>query len=341
MKYLLPLSLTLILYSCSNNERKVSVVTAFENSGVLLSRIHKTSVPVLLPRSMFISNNKLFIYKEKENKLFHIFNLPDLTYICEAGDRGQGPNDFGVLDTRSFHFCQEGFNVLEAGSNILKTVIFKDDNLFVTHSERMLVSNISTNGFYPLADNVYLTLGTLVDVNEYNLFDKKTKTVAKTGDYPQWTLKHVDQPHEVFVTYLKSCAVHPDGKRFASFYGRFKRLRIYDNSASLLHDIDVRIEPYSEDIEEDIKQQYIYYIGQPYATSDHIYALCLNAKGNDRETANACELHVWNWEGKPIGCYKFDRRITLMALNEKQDKIYGLNHLIDNEIYIYDIPHLN
>jgi hypothetical protein len=340
MKYIISLSLILVLCSCSNNESRVSVVTAFDNSGVLLSRIHKTIVPVLLPRSMFVSNNKLFIYKEKEDKLFHVFNLPDLTYVCETGNRGQGPNDFGLLDTRSFHFCKEGFYVLEAGSNILKTVIFKDDDLFVTHAESMFVSNISNNGFYPLADSVYLTLGTLVDTNEYNLFDKKTRTLAKTGNYPQWTLKNVDRPHEVFMTYLKSCAVHPDGKRFASFYGRFKRLRIYDNSASLLHDIEVRIEPYSEDIEEDIKQQYVYYIGQPYATSDYIYALCSNSKGNDR-MANACELHIWNWEGEPIGCYKFDRRITLMALDEEQNKIYGLNNLIDNEIYIYDIPHLN
>lgn len=340
MKHILSLLLLLICCGCSNNMYNGTVVTAFKNTGELVSNIQKTSVPVLLPRSMFIVDNKLFIYREKEDKLFHIFNLPNLDYVCDVGNRGQGPDDFGHLDTRSFHVYKNRFNVLEATSNILKTVVFENDHLSVIHSEKMFQSKVSNNGFYLLADSVYLTFGSLIDTQEYCLFDKNTGKAVNIGDYPQWTLRNVDQPHEVFITYLKSCVVHPNGKKFAAFYGRFKRLRIYDDSVNLLHEVDVKIEPYSVDIEKDIREQTVYYIGQPHATSNYIYALCSNSNGNVSSATNDCELHIWDWEGNPVGCYKFDRKVSLMALSEAHNKIFALNNSVDNEIYIYDIPKL-
>ena len=47
---------------------------------------------------MGIVGEKLVVYKEKEEKLFSLFNLPDCSYIGDMGNRGQGPNDFNLLD---------------------------------------------------------------------------------------------------------------------------------------------------------------------------------------------------------------------------------------------------
>jgi hypothetical protein len=319
---------------------KTFVVTAFEETGELTASVQKIPVPVLIPRYMCIVNDKLFIYKEKEDKLFDIFHLPDCTYLCSDGVRGQGPDDFNLLDTRSFHVVENSFKVLEAGSNRLKTVVFEDNHLSVLYSEPVFQNYASNNGFYPLADSIYLTFGNIGDLNEYCLYDKKKGTLTKTGDYPQWTMVNTKESYQLFVTYLKSCVVHPNGKMVASFYGRFKRLRIYDNSATLLRDIDVRIEPYSKDIEEDVANQSVYYIGQPQAIGNHIYALCSNSKGNNPDAPNACELQVWNWNGKPVACYKLDRKISLIALSEKYGKIFAIDKSVDNELYIYDIPKL-
>jgi hypothetical protein len=318
--------------SQSMSDSTLSVVTAFGKTGELMASVKKISEPVLLPRFMCVANDYLFVYKEKESLLFEIFHLPEGTYLCSAGYRGQGPDDFLLLDTRSFQVSGNGFKVMEAGTNQLKTVLFENNQLHVSHAEKML-ENPSNNGFYPLADSIYLTLGNIGDLNEYNLLDKKTGSITETGDYPQWAGANVTEPGQVFFTYLKSCVVHPDGRKFAAFYARFKRLRIYDHSATLLHDIDVRTEPYSTNTEN----QYVYYIGQPQAVGNYIHALCLNSKEHP-DAPNACELQIWDWDGNPVACYRFDRKISLIALSEKYNKLFALDMAVDDELYIYDIP---
>lgn len=115
---------------------------------------------------MGIANNQLFIYKEKDEILFEFFELPDCSYIGSAGTRGQGPNEFGLLDTRSFCTSDKDFRVMEAGNNVLKTVVYEDSCLTVSHSERVFDQGIMNVGFHQLKDSVYLTLGNITDPNE-------------------------------------------------------------------------------------------------------------------------------------------------------------------------------
>lgn len=332
--------LALILGGCSDSQEGTIVVSKFEKSGELIAKVQKMPAPIFLPRAMLIANDKLYVYKEKEAELFAVFNLPDCTYMGDGGNRGQGPDDFGLLDTRSFHVLKNGFNVLESGSNILKTVIFENNRLSVVNSERIFDDYAPNNGFYHLADSMYLTLGNIGESNEYCLFNKKKKLIVKIGEYPQWVPVTTDNPMAppVFVTYIKTCVVHPNGRKFAAFYGRFKRWRIYDYSANLLHDIDVRVKPYATNFEEEVKNQPVYYIGQPQTIRNYIYVLCANSKGNDPDAPVTSELQVWDWEGRPIATYRFDRKISLMAISEKYNKIYALNNSIEDEFYIYDIP---
>ena len=49
------------------------------------------------------------------------------------------------------------------------------------------------------------------------------------------------------------------------------------------------------------------------------------------------ELQVWDWEGRPVARFKFDRKLSMMAVSPKYNKIYAL----DNELYVYDLPQLN
>lgn len=333
--------LILLCCSCAGNTEKVDVITAFEETGTLIAVVQKIPDPILLPRFIGIANNQLFVYKEKEEKLFEFFTLPDCSFLGSAGSRGQGPNEFGLLDTRSFRTSENDFSVVEAGSNILKRVVFEDSSLTVTHAERVFEQGAPNNGFYLLKDSIYLTLGNITESNEYCLLNKKTGDISQAGRYPQWTTNQLNKDNSlIFFNYLKSCVVHPDGDKFAAFYGYFKRLRIYNHTATLLHDIDVNIEPCYTNFQTgaETKEQPVYYIGQPQATKDYIYALCSNAKGSGLTVPSACELHVFDWGGKPIACYKFDRRVSLFTLSEKYNKIIALDNRIDDELYIYDLP---
>lgn len=337
----LSLLIILLFGACAGNKEKMVVVTAFEETGTLTAVVQKIPEPILLPRFMGIANNQLFVYKEKEEKLFEFFTLPNCSFLGSAGSRGQGPNEFGLLDTRSFRTSENDFSVVEAGSNLLKRVVFEDSCLTVTHTERVFEQGSPNNGFYLLKDSIYLTLGNIMESNEYGLLNKKAGDITQAGSYPQWTDTDLNKDNSLtYFTYLKSCVVHPDGDKFAAFYGYFKRVRIYDNKVNLLHDIDVQTEPCSTNFQTgaETNEQPVYYIGQPQATKNYLYALCSNAKGSGLTIPSDCELHVFNWEGKAIACYKFDRRVSLIALSEKYNKIIALNNRIDDELYIYDLP---
>lgn len=339
MKHLLLLLFVFILNACSNYENNTTIVTSFPQTGKLQAQVKQLPVPVLLPRFMGIVGEKLVVYKEKEEKIFALFNLFDCSYIGDMGSRGQGPDDFNLLDTRSFYFYENGFKVLEAGSNLLKTVVIQNDELKVSDNQPVFEQGTSNNGFYPLANDIYLTLGRLDEENEYCLLNKKTGEITQAETYPHWVeIKRKKNTPPSFVTYLKTCVVHPDGKKFASFYARFKRLRIYDQNVHLLHDIDVQVEPYSTNFNEDVQFQSGYYMGQPYATNDHIYTLCENSNIHDTQKNYRCELQVWTWEGKPIACFEFDRKISLMAISWKYNKLYAFDNSLENEIYIYNLP---
>jgi hypothetical protein len=338
MKYIVLLGLLILFCTCSGRTGQTTVVTAFPVTGKLNAYVQKIPEPLLLPRYMCVSDEYLFVYKEKESMLFEIFHLPDGAYLCTAGMRGQGPSDFGLLDTRSFEATEKGFKVMEAGSNLLKTVVFENNRLSITQSDKMFVGQVFNNGFYSIGDSVYLTLGNIGESEEYGLYDKKTGTFTKTGEYPRWTAAS-DDPIQIFFIYLKSCVVHPGGKKFAAFYSRFKRIRIYEQM-KLLHDVEVRIAPCSTEIQDSGMALSVYYTGQPQVIGKYIYALCSNSKEEKTDLPNACELHVWDWSGNPVACYQFDRKISLMTLSEKHNKIYALDLSIDNELYVYDIPDL-
>ena len=334
---LLKIIVLLICCSCTSKQKvNVSTVTDFMETGKLTAQVQKIPVDILIPRAMLIVEDKLVVYKEKEEYLFDVFSLSDYTYLFSSGIRGQGPDDFLQLDTRSFQVYENEFKVMDAG-NKYKTISFEDNRLVVKQSETITGFGRASNGFYPLADSIYLTLSYDGEAKEYVLYDKQKSSLTQKGDYPQWIKLDTDDRFQLFFTYLTSCVVHPDGKKFAAFYGRFKRWRIYDRYAVLLHDVDVRVPPYTKDLADEPE----YYIGQPQAVGNYIFTLCSNFKKSQPDAPRTCELHIWDWSGNPIACYSFDRKISLFVVSEKLNKIFALDRLISDELYIYDLPLLN
>lgn len=338
---LLFLFISIVVLTGCDKKNNTTVVTAFPQAGKLQAQVKQFPVPALLPRFMGVAGDKLVVYKEREEKMFALFGLPDCSYIGDMGNRGQGPDDFNILDSRSFYMHEDGFEVLEAGNNLLKTVSIRDNELKVLHSESIFQQGIANNGFYRLADSLYLTLGRLNEENEYCLFDRKTGEITSTDTYPNWVnIERNNNTPPPFVFYLKTCVAHPDGRKFAAFYARFKRLRIYDQQVRLLHDVDVRVAPYATNFEGGGQLWPGYYMGQPYVTDDHIYILCENSKPGASGRDYRCELQVWTWEGKPVACFEFDRKISLMAISRKFNKIYALDAQIEDEMYVYDLPEI-
>lgn len=334
----------LLCSACNDNKDvKVTAVASFPQTLALTAQVKTVPVPFLLPRYIGIADDQLFMYKEREKELFEFFSLPDCAYIGSAGTRGSGPDEFvSLLDPRGFQKLDSGFSVFESQMNVLKTLKYQDENLKVVQTENIMQPG-QTNGYYPLQDDTFVTLGNLIESKEYFLYDRKKQDVIQKFDYPQW-ISGQEEYEGIALTfaYMKQCVVHPERNKFAAFYTYFKRLRIYDKYMTLLHDVDIKVEPYHTNfaVGGDNRKSPLYYTGQPQAVNNLIYVLCLNAEAGGAEAKCKPELHVFDWDGNPVACYKLDRRVSLFAISEKHKRIYAVDNLSDKEIYIYDLPEI-
>lgn len=322
--------------SCSNERKTEKVVKEFPITEKLHGEVYKTFSPLFVPRYMGITGDYLYVYKEREKYKFVVYRIPEMEFLGEMGELGQGPNDFNLLDTRSFNQIEGGFQVVEASSHKLKSVLFDNGKMIVSSSNSISEQGYSGNGFYPLEDGGYLSLGRMEDKFEYSMYNAETKSFTSIGEYPAWyDLSSQEIP---FVVYLKNCVVSVSQDRIAAFYSRFKRFRIYDTSMNLLRDIDVQIEPYKVSLGNPGELASTYYINRPYSIGEYIYSLCSLSQTDKHGNS---ELHVWDWEGNPIACYELGRKISLFAIDEKRGKIYALNNEVEDEFYIYDLPDFN
>ncbi len=336
MKYIVFVLILSVFCTCSDSDKE-RTITEFPATGELEAEVVTVPVSFLAPRYMGISGNRLLIHKVREEKLFSIYSLPDLTHVADAGVKGQGPNDFNLLDTRSFQMTEHGFKVIDANLNMLKDVEILENGLSVKESKLLFGQGVASNGFYPMGEGRYVAFAQPDSDKEFAIYDENSGEFSLVEcSYPHWQELPKDMP--AFMAYLKTCVAHPDGKRFAAFYGRYKRWRLFDDSMKLIGDIDVRVAPHKADATLAGPEQPTYYIGQPYATDKYIYVLCSN-KNTDKDGRS--ELQVWDWEGNPVACYTFDRKLSLMAVSEKYDRIYGVDNLIENQIFVYDLSMLD
>jgi hypothetical protein len=334
MRKTLCLAFALSLLIGCHQPHGVTVVTEFPQEGPLTATTVSVPVPFLSPMAMLAFNDHLVVYKNREEFLFSFYSLPAANYLFSAGMMGQGPNDFLLLDPRSLHPTDSGFCALETMTNRVDTISVQDNRLVVSKT-KPLFRHPANNGFYPLNDSIVLLYGTVDAKKEYTLYNKRTSEMIPTGEYPHWTTKE-PQSLQQFMTYIKSSVVHPLGNRFASFYGRFKRFRIYDASGTILHDVQVHIGKY--DAPETASPTY--YIGQPQAVGKYIYVLCANTVGAATEKTSAYELQVWDWNGAPIACYTLDKNLSMFSISEKYRKLYALIRTNADELFIYDLPSL-
>ena len=334
----------LLVYGCAH-KYEVKEITSFNKNGQLTAQVKKIAEPILLPRYMGITGEKLMVYKEKEHYMFEFFSLPEAEYLGSAGTRGQGPNEWiGILDPRSFCLSDTAFSVIDASVGLLKTAVYRGDStLAIVRDEPVREGRMPYQGFYPLRDSMYAVAGNIMEPQELCLFDGRSNEVVKSTDFPHWVdLDGSGNQLAPAFAYIKNCVVNAEGTRLASFYGYFKRMRIYDGQLNLLHDVDIRIAPCHTNfsLTGNMAQQPVYYIGQPQAVGGYIYALCSNAAGSGHDVEKHPELHVFDWEGNAVACYGLDRDVSLIAISGKHRKMYALNMNVEDELYIYDLPEL-
>lgn len=295
-----------------------------------------TIPPVAMnPSNILVTGDKLVMFNMKKDTIFDVFRLPDCSYMFSAGYKGEGPNDFQHVDRRSFVPTSTGFKVYFQDSQVLKDILLDDYKMEVNrgNDKKFQIDQNPVNGFLALNDSVYLYWSGMGKDTEYDLLNYNTNQTTAFSFYPQWRGK--DETDDKIFTYVKNSVASPSGDKFASFYGYFKHICIYDYQGALLKDISVTVPPMNSTFEPNPEDRTIYYYAYPKTVGEYIYTLCRNGKRGD---GGNIEFQVWKWDGTPAGRYKISDEITLFAISEKDKKIYAVDGENEEKLYVYPLP---
>jgi hypothetical protein len=280
--------------------------------------------PVLLSvTQLFVANNMLVAYQQRNDTMFSFWKLPECEYLFQSGIRGEGPDDFLMLD-RTFQGTPRGFKTFEIASNRVKEVAVDSMGAFSVISTKQLnVKQRGLNRFLFLADDSYCFVSDKEEY-EYALLDKNG-AIHHFGSYPEGLLERNEEELNRFV-YNKLTVSSPKGDRFAAFYAYVKLCRIYHSEGRLLKETMPEQPPQKDTSEE--KQ--VYYSSHPYADENYIYVL------TDEEEGKI--LEIWDWEGAPVARYLLDRPVNCLAVSPIHNKIYAVCRDREDRVYVYSIP---
>jgi len=329
--------LCMTLIQCT--EQRESVVRKFKIEQELKATVVNVPPVILSPQSIFITDKHFVVVSPRKDTIFDVFTFPGLKYSFSDGIKGQGPDDFSpMMDRKAPIAIGDGFKVFFVDKSILreskideaaKSITTVKKETFNFNDSEGLIS-----GFSLLGNDKVLYFGGATSDKEYNIFNIKTGETQPVSDYPNWT--ELGSGDIKMMVYLKSAAVKPDGKKFASVYGNFKRLRIYNDEGTLLNEISVEIPPFT--YSSDPKEKYSYYT-YPLGTDNYVYAICRNRKSGEPQK-DFTELHVFDWTGNPVAKLILDKVLNCFTVSEKDKLLYGVNNEEGNEdkIFTYSLP---
>lgn len=312
--------LSILWISCVSRKNQAVIIPPLTT----LSADSITIPPVLLSVTrLFIVHDMLVAYEQQKDTLFSFWKLPECQYLFNAGIKGQGPNDFLMLD-RSFVESKEGFRAFELPSNRVKELRIDSAGTFELVSEqRLKVNQMPLNRFLFLADSSYCFLSQ-DDEHEYTLLDKK-HNIHQFSSYPFDLLEKEEGEVNNFV-YNKLTVSKSDGEMFASFYVYIKMMRIYDRHGKMLKEVVME----HPDSSLDDGEKNIYYQYYPCADDKYIYAL---TKQEEQPI-----LEVWTWNGELIAHYSLDKKIGNFVVSNKYHTIYAIDKNVEDKIYVYKLP---
>ena len=301
-------------------------------------------------REFEITEDYVFVLGIEKHRLIDVFHAKDLKYIGGFGFDGQGP-----LDLEFDRINASGFNSSETELFINDMRYFRTIKLngladdirkgTVKIEERITVPKrlIPFNNGFKFENTIY---GTISDSPKHLVsLDPQKEDLTHWVDYPN--LRPSLPSSTDYHLYWNNKATTNKGDKVAIAYMRFPLIRVYDFNSSTLKEINYK--PKNEQVSNvmlgpnnvgiSTRNMFSYY--QSIKVSDNrVYALYLEGKrdidseGNaETETFNEPELHVYDWNGKPIKRIVLPEWVSRYDISPDDSFIYIFHP--ENENYLY------
>lgn len=320
-----------LLYGCSDNQKKINKYDGFEETVSLKSTPIEVPSVLLYPRNLFLLKEHLIVLNEKTDTLFQMFGMPDLKYQGQFGIKGEGPEDFTLPSIQAVSQDKQGFTLNDM--NRLKSISVVGSEPHIS-SVTLPYEFPYFNGLVKLKDSLYCCNAGYEA--EYELrFLYPDGNYKDKGEYPEGVKPRFKSILTRNQAYNSLLIAKPDGARLAVFYQHARRFRIYDADGELKTDNILNVSPCQELPAGNDSERYIHPIFL-YATDRYIYALNLDMTSEEIEnrTGNP-NIQIFDWEGHPVKQYHLDCYISSFAVDEQNGCIYGV--FIEDENHIYKL----
>ncbi len=308
---------------------------SFDTTDSLLGEKHDIPPVILYPKNIFIRDSFLIVFNEKMDTCFQVFDKANFEYKCTFGSKGEGPDDLILPASQLVSNNHKETIVLDM--NRLKKISFNREHPMISILD-FSSSQPFYNGLIKLTDSLYICDAGLEEENEY-AFVYPNGELKKWGVYPEG-IERFGNLLSRNQAYTKIKVAHPSGKYFAAFYTNSRKLRIYDISGNMLHDIELNILPGEQEVPLEVENRYIYAIGA-YATENYIYTLNLDMTPQDiYARKHNPSLQVFSWEGKPLKQYRLNCYISAFTIDEADRTVYGVFAEDESSIYTFNLDSL-
>lgn len=310
----------------------IEMCDSFDTIDSISGKKHDIPPIMLYPKSIFLKDSFLVVFNEKMDTCFQVFDKINFGYRYAFGNKGEGPDDF--LLPASQLVTNNLDETIALDVNRLKKISFEKAQPVISDLKFPGIQPFY-NGLIKLADSLYVCDANLEEECEY-VFIYPDGELKKWGIYPEEVERFGDLLSRN-QAYSKIKVAHPSGKYFAAFYTNFRRLRIYDVSGSMLHDIELNVLSGEQEVSLEAEKRYIHAIAV-YATEDYIYTLNLDMTPQDIYARKQFpSLQIFSWEGKPLKQYKLDRYISAFTIDEDRQILYGVFAEDESSIYTFNM----
>ena len=332
------------LASCSRNAGGTKYVHEPNDYLSITDTVTATKVvcnlSALRPRNLLISNNHLVVVDQSKNNVFNVYPLPLTGEGFSTIHYGKGPEE--IIDPDYIGIKDYGSGIIVADKdNYLKTFSITGQSVHLIDKERLFREAGFQPGLFKLGNKI-LEYNDKREVNNYEYHVLSSDGNEEyIGAVPEWDDGITTKKSGLYYTNLR--AIHPNGKLFAEFFWRFRRVRILDDKGNVLSETAINY-PSSSNLIPDSEGVYITYGGIPCASKTRIVQLAQNEfvykKTGDISPRTISEFQIWDWEGHMLRRFIIKERLDLFTVDFKTGTFYGIDPAKEDVIFKADISNL-
>jgi hypothetical protein len=273
------------------------------------------------------------------DSLIHVFDMKNLQLVRKLVSVGNGPGEF--ISPLELQVTDNNLYVFYRQTSFLYSMPCAKIPEGGKQLEKLFQVSDGANHLCPLSDSVFVSSGFYQ--KPYALVDKKGKVFNEFGEYPAYCPGEEDFPVDAKAMFHQTSFLkHPRSQRFLAYSSHI--INIYDDVLNPGYPVLVKNKRMG-------KYDYTYTVGEIIfankgadtergivcvaGSQEYIYVVYDPTKNTNEEKGS--QICVYDWDGNPVELLQFNKSISCLVIDEKENKGYVIASNPDDALMYFNI----